>query len=155
MINKPGYLDLKLYAGLWYEIYRLPLRAERNLVNVTATYSLRHDGKIDVFNQGYKYKVDGKRKFARALAWRPDEKNSFELKVRFFGLFNSSYIVKALDEYYNWAIVSTRNKKYAWILSRTPHLNDELEKDLLSVAESLNIDTANFHKTLQKWNKSK
>lgn len=155
MISKPGYLDLAKYSGVWYEIYRLPMRAELNLVNVTATYSLRHDGKIDVLNQGYKYNPDGKHKTARALAWRPNEKNSFELKVRFFGLFNSSYVVRALDEGYNWAIVSTRNAKYAWILSRTPQLNEDIEKDLLSLAQSFNIDTRKFHKTLQTWNKAK
>jgi hypothetical protein len=44
-------LDLKRYLGTWYEIARFPHSFEKDLQGVTATYSLREDGKIKVLNQ--------------------------------------------------------------------------------------------------------
>jgi lipocalin len=45
-------VDLKRYAGMWYEIARLPFFFEKKLKCVSATYTLRDDGKITVLNKG-------------------------------------------------------------------------------------------------------
>jgi apolipoprotein D and lipocalin family protein len=45
--------ELKRYLGTWYEIARLDHRFERGLSNVSATYTPRDDGGIDVVNRGY------------------------------------------------------------------------------------------------------
>lgn len=42
------------YAGTWHEIARLPHSFERGLVEVTAEYTLRPDGKIEVVNSGFR-----------------------------------------------------------------------------------------------------
>ena len=44
--------DLDSYLGQWYEIARYDHKFERGLQGVTATYSLREDGKIKVVNAG-------------------------------------------------------------------------------------------------------
>lgn len=144
-------LDLERYMGKWYEIYRLPMRAEKDLVNVTATYSLRDDGRLEVLNQGYKYTPDGKHKKAKAVAWRPIPEVEGALIVRFFGLFKAEYLVLALDDHYQWVIVSNSKRKYAWILARQPSLTNELENVLLDSAQSFGIDTTRFIKTFQQW----
>lgn len=45
--------DAKRYLGTWYEIARFDHRFERGLEKVTATYSLRDDGGLNVINKGY------------------------------------------------------------------------------------------------------
>ncbi len=50
MVNN---FDAKRYLGTWYEIARFDHRFERGLDKVTATYSLRDDGGINVINKGY------------------------------------------------------------------------------------------------------
>ena len=45
--------DTKRYLGTWYEIARFDHRFERGLEKVTATYSLRDDGGLNVINKGY------------------------------------------------------------------------------------------------------
>lgn len=144
-------LDLEKYSGTWYEIYRLPMRAEKDLVNVTATYTLKENGKIGVLNQGFKHSPNGKHKKAKAIAWRPNNDNPGALKVRFFYLIRSSYNVFAIADDYSWAIVATDNKDYAWILSRNPEISSGLDAQLLQKAESIGINTAQFEKTLQQW----
>lgn len=109
--------DKSKYLGKWYEIARLDFKYERNLDNVTAEYTLKEDGKIQVLNRGYdtvkKKWVDaeGKAKF------RGDE-NVAELKVSFFGPFYSGYNVIAIDEGYRYSLVAGKSLKYLWILSR-------------------------------------
>lgn len=43
--------EVDRYLGRWYEIARLDHSFERNLSNVTAEYSLREGGGIDVLNK--------------------------------------------------------------------------------------------------------
>ena len=43
-------VDLERYMGTWYEIARFPNSFEKDLVGVTATYSLKENGKVDVLN---------------------------------------------------------------------------------------------------------
>ena len=48
--------DVERYLGTWYEIARLDHSFERGLINVSATYSARDDGGIDVLNKGFDQK---------------------------------------------------------------------------------------------------
>ena len=50
--------DVKRYVGKWYEIARLDFKYEQGLNNVTADYSLKDDGTINVINRGYDYKKE-------------------------------------------------------------------------------------------------
>jgi len=45
--------DVNRYLGTWYEIARLDHNFERGLNNISATYTLRDDGGIDVLNKGF------------------------------------------------------------------------------------------------------
>lgn len=158
--DKPAYqyasltvkqVDLDRYQGVWYEIYRLPMRAERDLVNVTATYTIQDDGMVGVLNQGYKHTPQGAHKKANAKAWRPDQSVEGVLIVKFFNLFSSPYLIRALDADYQWAIVTSPENKYAWILARKPQLEKEVDVMLLDSANAIGIDTGKFIKTMQKW----
>lgn len=45
-------VDLSRYAGLWYEVARLPNRFQDDCAgDVTAMYTQRSDGRIDVVNR--------------------------------------------------------------------------------------------------------
>jgi len=46
-------VNIQIYAGTWYEIARLPNSFEEGLKCVTATYSLKDNGKIEVLNKGF------------------------------------------------------------------------------------------------------
>lgn len=51
--------DLNRFVGKWYEIARYEHRFEKGMSRVSATYTLLDNGKIEVFNQGFK---DGEKK---------------------------------------------------------------------------------------------
>ena len=130
--------ELDRYLGTWYEIARFPHRFEKELVNVTANYSLRDDGKIAVLNTGFK---DGKLKTAEGKAKFAGSPDIGYLKVSFFLFFYGDYIIIEMDkENYSWAMVVSNSYDYFWILSRTPELDKEITDGLIEKAESLGFD---------------
>lgn len=126
-------LDLEKYLGTWYELARYNHRFEKNLVGVTANYSIRKDGKIKVLNSGYKKSLSGKFSKATGKAFIPNpDKEPAKLKVSFFWNFYGDYYVLDLDKNYEWAIIGSSSDNYLWILSRKPQIKEELYHQLLN-----------------------
>lgn len=133
--------DKTQYLGKWYEIARLDHSFERGLSKVTATYSLRDDGGIDVVNQGYNSEKQ-EWQSAQGKAYFVDEASIGHLKVSFFGPFYASYVIAALDKQdYQYALVTGPDHDYLWILARTPKLAPEIKSALLAQAAAAGFDT--------------
>ncbi len=137
-------VDLNRYAGTWYEIARLPNSFEKGLDCVTATYSLRSDGDIDVLNKG---RTKEKTKEANGKAWVV---SPGKLKVRFFWPFTGDYYIMALDENYHYALIGDPGREYLWILCREQTLAPAIYSELLSLAAREGFDTSQVYRTLQQ-----
>ncbi len=153
MIDKTVVKDLKIerYLGKWYEISRYDHRFERGLVGVTATYSLRADGKIKVVNSGYKDSLNGKfsQAVGKAKIPNPDSEPA-KLKVSFFWFFYGDYYVMELDENYQWAVIGSSSDNYLWILSRSPQMNESLYGEILKRLVNRGYDVSKLIKVKQK-----
>ena len=143
-------MELKKFLGVWYEIARFPHSFERDLVGVTATYSLKKNGNIQVINQGYKNTLDGKLKRAKAFAKIPNPSEPGRLKVYFFWPFGADYLILDLDKEYRWALVGSSSPSYLWILSRTPQMDDGLYESIVEKAKSLGYDTSRLELVPQR-----
>jgi len=129
------------YLGVWYEIARLDHSFERGLNNVSATYTPRKDGGIDVLNRGYNRK-NGKWKEARGKAYFTGKTDEGRLKVSFFGPFYGAYNIIALDqEYYQYALVCGPDRSYLWILAREKLLDKTTLDELVKLAGRLGFNT--------------
>jgi len=121
-------VDLARYVGLWYEIARIPNRFQKQCQQgTTAEYTLREDGRIKVKNRCLT--DDGDWDEAEGLAKMEDLESNAKLKVSFFSLLGwrpawGDYWVIGLHDEYQWAIVGTPDRKYGWVLSRTPELDE-------------------------------
>jgi apolipoprotein D and lipocalin family protein len=114
-------VDLNRYVGKWFEIARYPNRFEKACASdVTAQYTLRPNGKIEVVNSCRK--ADGKIKTSSGSAKIADTQSNAKLKVTFFWPFYGNYWIIDLDPDYRYAVVSEPGRDYLWILSRTPKL---------------------------------
>jgi lipocalin len=145
-------LDLNRYLGTWYEIARFPHSFEKNLVGVTATYSLREDGKIKVLNQGYKNSLDGELSVAEGKAKIPDQSQPGKLKVSFFWIFYGEYNVLELDSNYQYAMIGSSTDKYFWILCRAPQMDSVTYEMLLEKARKRGYDLSKLYKVPQPEN---
>jgi apolipoprotein D and lipocalin family protein len=128
--------DKVKYLGKWYEIARFDYRFEKNLNNVTATYTLNTNGTIRVDNRGYDVeKNEWKESIGKAKpAGDPDEA---KLKVSFFGPFYAPYNVIAIDDDYKYALVVGKNLDYLWLLSREKTMPDNIQTNYLKKAQEL------------------
>ncbi len=133
--------DVGSYMGQWYEIARMENSFEKGLDHVTANYSLNDDKSVKVINQGYHQKK-GETKIAEGTAKFVKSTDTGYLKVSFFKPFYSSYVVFKLDPNYQYAYVSGYNKKYLWLLSRTPTISDAVLKDFYKTAKTYGYDTS-------------
>jgi apolipoprotein D and lipocalin family protein len=137
------HVDLARYLGTWYEIARLPAWFEKDCTGVTATYSMREDGKIKVVNACRKGALDGPVKEAVGKAWVHDKTTNAKLKVMFFWPFAGDYWIIDLDNKdYKYAVVGDPGRKYFWVLSRTPKMDEDLLNALLEKAkkQGYNLD---------------
>ena len=142
------HVDLNRYAGKWYEIARYPNRFQRKCQgDTTATYTLRADGKVQVVNACRE--KDGKITTASGTAKVVDSATNAKLKVTFFWPFYGDYWVIGLSPDYQYAIVGEPERKYLWILSRTPTMDEATYQELLRRVESLGYQPGNLMKTPQ------
>ena len=132
-------VDLARYAGIWYEIAKIPNRFQKQCArSTTAEYSVRGDGRIDVVNRCIK--DDGSADQAAGVAKVVDTGTHARLKVSFVSFlgwrpFWGDYWIIGLDEDYQWAIVGTPDRKYGWILARTQTLDPTTMEAIFVIIE--------------------
>ena len=134
----PG-IDLPRYMGTWYEVARLPNPFQKQCAGeVTATYTLRDDGEIDVVNRCRS--ATGEVSEAKGRARRADdEEPNSKLKVRFAPAFLSflpfvwgDYWILELSPDYTYAVIGEPERRYLWILSRTPSMAESALEPILA-----------------------
>jgi apolipoprotein D and lipocalin family protein len=140
-------VDLNRYTGKWFEIANFPMFFQRNCIGDTsAQYTARPDGAITVYNR---CRTVSGFEDATGKATVVEGYGNSHLQVSFFWPFKADYWVLGLDPEYRWAVVGNPNRKYLWVLSRTPHLPpEELDKALAS-AKAQGFDLAELRYTPQ------
>lgn len=136
-------VDLSRYAGTWYEITRLPMWFQRHCVDSKATYSRRPDGAVSVHNECVT--DTGGVEQAEGVATVVDTKTNARLTVVFDNwfarLFGSSregnYWILDLDPEYQSAMVGTPDRRFLWILSRPPQLEEARYRRLVERAQQM------------------
>ncbi|WP_312391212.1 lipocalin family protein [Chryseobacterium sp.] len=129
------------YLGKWYEIARFDYKFEKNMDNVTATYSKNEKGTIRVDNKGYDYiKKEWKESIGEAKF--VNKETEARLKVSFFKPIWAGYNVIDIDENYQYALVVGNSTKYIWILSRTKEIPESIKQRFLEKAKNIgyNVD---------------
>jgi apolipoprotein D and lipocalin family protein len=140
-------VDLARYGGKWFEIANFPMFFQRNCIgDTTAEYGLTPKGDVSVTNR---CRTDSGFDQAQGSATVVEGSNNARLKVSFFWPFRSDYWVIGLDADYRWAVVGNPNRKYLWVLSRTPKLPKELLEAALKAAQIQGFDLSQLRYTAQ------
>lgn len=138
-------VDIDQYQGKWYEIARLPNSFEKGLSCVTAEYTIKKNGKINVLNKGY-FSKKNKWKSSKGTAWVPNAAISGQLKVSFFWPFAGDYYIIALADDYSYALVGAPDRNYLWVLSRSKTLDETIFEQLVQIAKNQDFDTSKLEK---------
>lgn len=139
-------VDLNRYMGKWYEIARLPNPFQKKCAAaVMATYSLLADGKVSVLNECLQ--SSGKSKSAKGKAKVADSATNAKLRVTFFWPFYGDYWILELGADYEYAVIGEPKRRYCWILSRTPEMEEPLYQELIGRIAKQGYDTSGFIRT--------
>ncbi len=149
-------VDLNKYAGVWYEIARLPNGFQKQCAgDVTATYTLLDNGRIKVVNRCRKENGEIEEAEGEAKLSGDDAPKS-KLKVRFAPAFLSflpfvwgDYWIIALAPDYSYAVIGEPARKYLWVLSRTPVMNESALNTLLDQIKAKGYDLTGLVRTIQ------
>lgn len=141
-----AYVDLCRYSGTWYEVARLPNVFQRNCRCSVAQYLLSSEGSVTVINtcttpQGRQRQVVGR-------ATPVPGSGNARLRVGFGSLSNffaqkssGNYWIIDIAPDYSWVMVGTPDRRFLWILSRTPQLPFDTVRQLTQRACELGFDT--------------
>jgi len=143
------YVDLEKFMGDWYVIAIIPNFIEKEAYNGIESYSR---GEADKINITYTfYKKNGEKKVMHPKAKVYDTQSNAEWRVQFIWPIKFPYLVVDLADDYRYTAVGVPNKKYVWIMSRTPQMT---EKDYNTVLENLTeigYDIEKIEKMKQIW----
>lgn len=106
-------------------------------------------GFVIVENRCKKDSVDGQQSYIKGKAFVESNSGNAKLKVQFFWPFKGKYWIIDLAADYSYAVVSHPNKKYLWILSRSPKMNDTLYEQIQSRLKEKGFDLLKLKTTTQ------
>jgi apolipoprotein D and lipocalin family protein len=143
-------VNLARYARTWYEIARLPMWFQRHCIDSKAIYTIRPNDTIGVHNEcmtdaGGLDQADG-------IATIVDTHTNAKLAVTFDNFLarlvgpsrDGNYWILDLDQDYQTALVGTPDRRYLWILSRSPQLDDVTYQRLVEKAQQLGFPVSDL-----------
>jgi apolipoprotein D and lipocalin family protein len=142
-------VDLIKYSGKWYEIASYPQRFQKGCNCTTAEYTISDKGYVIVENRCNKDSLTGKQAYIKGKAFVEENSGNAKLNVQFFWPFTGKYWIIDLAENYSYAVVSHPNKKYLWILSRTPKMNNLVYQQILTRLKNSGFDLSKLQLTQQ------
>ncbi len=145
------YVDLEKFMGSWHVIGIIPNFIERNAVNGIETYTLKDDGSIAIEYKFRKKSPDGKTKTMHPKAWVYNKETNAEWRVQFIWPLKFPYLVIDLDEDYSYTVIGVPNKKFVWIMSRTPDLVEDKYVEILQRLDQYGYDIKKIKRMPQIW----
>ena len=142
-------VDLKKYAGLWYEIASFPQSFQKGCHCTTAEYTLSDKGYVIVENRCNRDSLNGKASYIKGKAFVVKHSGNAKLKVQFFWPFTGKYWIIDLADDYSYAVVGHPNKKYLWILPRTASMDDPIYQSIITKIEEKGFDISKIQRTVQ------
>jgi apolipoprotein D and lipocalin family protein len=140
-------VDLSRYAGAWYEIALLPNRFQKQCVADTQANYRPAGDRVEVINRCRM--ASGEVDQAKGYAKTIEGSQNARLKVTFFWPFYGDYWVLDLDPEYRHVLIGTPSRKFAWVLSRTPQMDEATLNRLLERAQALGFKREDFQRTPQ------
>lgn len=147
-------VDLPRFMGDWYVIASTPTRMDPDAFNAIETYALKDDGNIATT---YRYReggFDGKLNTMHPLGRIVDGYNNAVWTMQFFWPIRAEYVIVDVADDYSHTIVGRSKRDYAWIMARTPDMDEALYQQLLQRLADLGYDTSTLRRVPQQWPES-
>ena len=149
-IDRIPEFDISRFAGVWYEIARIPHRDEKDLQMVSITINLKDDKKEhEIIHKSWNTEMkDWQEKTGRI--WTPDSLKLSCLRVSYVLFFGGDFDIMDIDrENYEWVLVKSGDLGTAWIFGRGENIPMQVTKDIAKTANDLGIPAKDFERVYQ------
>lgn len=141
-LSNPAYIDITRISGDWHIPARIPTIIDQDALQMRLTIA-------PIANQSMKFEWKFRKnpKNDHDTSWNltanlDDPKKNTSWTVSPFWPLKMRYEVIEYSGDYNWLIVGSRDRKYLWLLSRSPDMNPELLDALMDRLKSSEFDVA-------------
>lgn len=152
-------VDLPRFMGDWYVVSAIPIHfallpmfSEKDAHNGIETYTLTADGVIETTYTFRRGGFDGpERRFTpKARVANPPVNSEWKMKFDWY-LPAADFLILHLDEDYQRTVIGVPDRKYVWIMSRTPVIPADEYDRLLEKLSGLGYDTSLITPVPQRW----
>ncbi len=150
-------VDLQRFMGDWYvlgyiPIHLPPLFSEKNAFNGIESYRLDPDGTIATTYTFRRGSLSGpEMKFTpRARVANPPLNSEWKMKF-FWYLPAGDYLILHVDEGYRATIIGVPDRRYVWIMARSPELPPTEYQELLNRVAAMGYDVSKVVAVPQQW----
>ncbi len=148
-------IDLERFMGDWYVMgfipIELPFFSEARAHNAVESYRHAGDGVIDTTYTFRDGAFDASERRVTSTAFVHDERTRTEWRMQFVWPIRAAYLIAALDDDYQTAIIGVPNRGNVWLLARDWQIDDEAYQAMLDAAEALGYDPALIQRVPQSW----
>lgn len=150
-------VDLERYQGRWYEIAALPNRFERECIGHTQAmyWPADDDGDLTVLNLcgvagGGTTGSEGRARVVPGSGGAAMEVTFLRGYDGWIWQFGGDYLVIALDEDYQWAVIGHPTRRYGWVLARDTVLAPATLQGIEQQLQAAGYDACEFAMTPQR-----
>jgi apolipoprotein D and lipocalin family protein len=143
-------VDLPRFMGSWYVIGVIPTFLEKDIYNAIESYELAPDGRVlttFTFNQGG---FDGLAKRMQPTGFVVPGSNNAIWGMQFVWPIKAEFVISHVDAQYTETIIARSARDYAWIMARTPTLDDQRYAALVGRVKAMGYDTSRLVKVPQR-----
>lgn len=144
-------VDLQRFMGDWYVLGGILTSFEKGAHNAVETYRLDDRGRIPTTYTFRRGAFDGPQKTYNNMAFVHDRETFAEWRIQFLWPFRFPYLVVFLDPAYEVTAVGTDDRKYLWIMARTPQIGDDRYQAVLARVKELGFDVGKIVSVPQRW----
>lgn len=135
-------VDLPRFMGTWFVHGYTPTAIDRQAYNPTETYALAPDGTIRTtyrFNAGA---LDGPEKTYHPRGRVFDPADNAEWRMTFFRVITSPFLILYVNEDYTATVIGHPDRRMAWIMTRSPSVDEKTYAALRAQLEQRDFDLA-------------
>lgn len=150
------HVELDRYLGVWYEIARKPMYFQNKCdYDVTATYTINENGNVHIVNRCFDKQANKHEAIAEGFVSNAPFNSQLEVSflpeaVRWIPIARGDYWILKMDEDYQTVLVGEPRRRYLWILSRQPQLDQAVVKHYLDHAKLQGYDISDLIYTRQR-----
>lgn len=145
------FVDLEKFMGDWYVIAIIPNFMEKSAVNGIESYRLVSPDEVEINYRFSQEKLGGEVKHLTAKAFIHNLETNAEWRVQFFWPVKFPYLIIDLAEDYRYTAIGVPNRKYVWIMSRTPEMQQTDYTNVLDKLADLGYDISRIKMMPQVW----